>query len=564
MIAWNWLFVTVLALVQQGLCSGGDICYLVGSKSAVVNDQLYFFAGNYSTVSDGAASLYSIELSDQFPAQRAIPQSALSTHSIDSDASVAYNSAMLTRSANSGNVNGAIWNIGDVIYVFGGGFETPNNLVGAYNTSTGEWKDVTVAGGDFNFGNRFSTQFATAPGANLGFVYGGSTPYMTGMIRFDASDPNQLSWTNETLTSGSNGIELPNISGGTLVYIPAGKEGMLISFGGRNATAGLTSKGWHIESDWLIIYVYDISSHTWWMQKASGVPPKNRLSFCTAVTTSPDGGAFHITTYGGWSLEDSRSYEDVYVLTIPSFKWINVTDVSNKTNTEWVNSTIGRDTMSGACQTYKGSQAIVLGGEIRSGAYSVSKRKCSPVFEPVRVLDLSSYIWRSDLSTTSSYEVPAVIFAEIGGNASGGATITTPSAGFADSTLASLLQQRAATNISTSFSSSLSDQNTSHVNSGAIAGGVVGGVAGLALIAGAAWLLFRSRRSQKHSVDSKGPLSPHDNVGAQELESQNMYEAPMHGETETAELDGANVLELSGLLPSVERSPIQNIGLTRI
>jgi hypothetical protein len=185
----------------------------------------------------------------------------------------------------------------------------------------------------------------------------------------------------------------------------------------EKATAGFSPySGWPYEADWLTIYVYDIASHTWWMQEASGTPPTNRDSFCTAVTVSPDGGAFHITTYGGWSLQDERSYEDVHILTIPSFTWINATELSSQTNKQQqVNSTIGRDALTGACQTYRDSQMIVLGGEIRAGSFSITDGACSNIFEPVRVLDLSTYKWQTELNTNSTYEVPMVIYNEIGG-----------------------------------------------------------------------------------------------------------------------------------------------------
>lgn len=184
-----------------------------------------------SILTRSAASLYSIDLDDQFPAERAIPQTLLHNETIDSEISVAYDRSL--RQSN-GDANGAIWTLNDALYVFGGGYETPRNTVSVYNVTTGKWKDMTVSGGDFNFGNRTSPQFATAPDSNLGFIYGGSTPYMPGMIRFDASDPDNLSWTNETLNSGSKGAEVPNLNAGVMVYIPAGKEGMLISFGGGN------------------------------------------------------------------------------------------------------------------------------------------------------------------------------------------------------------------------------------------------------------------------------------------------------------------------------------------
>lgn len=185
----------------------------------------------------------------------------------------------------------------------------------------------------------------------------------------------------------------------------------------EQVTEGISpDSGWPYDADWSTIYVYDIASHTWWVQEASGNPPANRGAFCSAVTVSPDGGAFHITTYGGWSLANQRSYEDVYILTIPSFTWIDATELSNQSNQEeQVNSTVGRDALGGACQAYRGSQMIVLGGEIRAGAYSLTNGACSNVFEPVRVLDLSTYKWQTELDTNSSYEVPAVIYDKIGG-----------------------------------------------------------------------------------------------------------------------------------------------------
>lgn len=152
------------------------------------------------------------------------------------------------------------------------------------------------------------------------------------------------------------------------------------------------------------------------MQEASGHPPTQRDQFCAVVTESPDRSAFHITTYGGWSLYDERAYEDVNILTIPSFQWIDATELSNKTNLEQqVNSTIGRSELSSSCQAYRGSQMLVLGGNIHSGAYSFTDGACSNAFSPTRVLDLSTYEWKSSLNTSSTYQVPQIIYNKIGG-----------------------------------------------------------------------------------------------------------------------------------------------------
>ena len=338
----------------------------------------------------------------------------MNTTIIDSGATAARSRAS---KPNNGDANGALWHTDDTIYVMGGGFTTPTNKISSYNITSGKWKEVTVDGGNFNFGNRTSAQSVSVPGSKLGFIYGGISPYMGGMIRFDASDPSNLSWANETLGDGSKGDPVPNLDSGGLVYVPVGKEGMLISFGGSNVTEGINPDwGWPYDADWNVIYVYDIASHTWWTQPASGSPPTHRGSFCTAVTASPDDGAFHITVYGGWSLNFGRSYEEVSILSIPSFTWIDATSVSAKTNSEQqVNSTIGRDSLTGACQTYRGSQMIVVGGNIRAGAYVLTNGACSNVFEPLRVLDLSSYQWRTQLDLSANYVVPSVIYNKIGG-----------------------------------------------------------------------------------------------------------------------------------------------------
>lgn len=58
---------------------------------------------------------------------------------------------------------------------------------------------------------------------------------------------------------------------------------------------------------------------------------------------------------------------------------------------------------------------IDLGGDIRSGAYSLTNGACSEVFEPVRVLDLSTYAWQTSLNLTATYSVPPLVYNVIGG-----------------------------------------------------------------------------------------------------------------------------------------------------
>ncbi|RDA87235.1 hypothetical protein CP532_2525 [Ophiocordyceps camponoti-leonardi (nom. inval.)] len=494
-----------LSLCGFGFGTLGDVCYIVSAKTALLNDRLYFMGGKYSIVSLGGhtisptPSLYSLLVGNDFPVERPIPQSLLENTTIKhrSASSLAHTSASAEDSL-------VLWNTDDTLYAFGSGGRRRRSQVAAYSVKTRTWKDVRVAGGAFNFGRRSNAQYVSVPGSDLHFVYGGTSPYMGGMIRFDSKS---LSWTNETLGRGSYGVPVPGLEGGVLAYIPAGKEGMLISFGGRNVTAGDGT-----DADWHIIYVYDIASHTWWAQRATGKPPPlGRAHFCTSVVAAPDNGAFHITTYGGWSRRNGRAYEDLHILSIPSFTWIDASGLSDRSNAEQqVNSTIGRDKLGGSCQTWNGRQMIVLGGEIRSGALPLTEGSCSDDFEPVRVLDLSTYEWQWELpASKDSYQVPSIIYQKIGGGASGGATVTTPKRGFADPTLSSLLQLRVPTGAGGSASRHPSTgwggdgSNGKSAGAGAIAGAVAGGVGGVAAIAGLTWFLMRNKRKKKEENEGE-------------------------------------------------------------
>jgi hypothetical protein len=152
------------------------------------------------------------------------------------------------------------------------------------------------------------------------------------------------------------------------------------------------------------------------MQPASGESPsETRSYFGTAVTMSPDGAAFHITTYGGWGLYEQRAYEDVYILSLPSFVWINATSTTYRTNLEQrANWQLGRRAIYGSTQTYRGSQMIVLGGQIYDGNSNVALT-CGTSIPAVRVLDLSTYEWRINLDPKSAYAVPPIIYNRIGG-----------------------------------------------------------------------------------------------------------------------------------------------------
>ncbi|OQE23322.1 hypothetical protein PENFLA_c011G01095 [Penicillium flavigenum] len=95
--------------------------------------------------------------------------------------------------------------------------------------------------------------------------------------------------------------------------------------------------------------------------------------------------------------------------------------------------------------------------------------------------------------------------------------------------------------IATSTSSNNGNTGTSQPNVGAIAGGVVGGIAGVVILIGLAWCLFRRRKKQEYPQDNQSIQPPP--VPVSELSDSNRI----------TELSGQSISELP--VPSDRKSP---------
>ena len=109
------------------------------------------------------------------------------------------------------------------------GYAAPNNsTVPSFNATTQTWKNASVSGGSFNIVDRAGAVSATTSTSGLGlsFIAGGSyTNIPPGMMLFNASDPNNLTWAIQT-------HETPHFDLGTMQYARFGYKGVLIAFGG--------------------------------------------------------------------------------------------------------------------------------------------------------------------------------------------------------------------------------------------------------------------------------------------------------------------------------------------
>ena len=120
------------------------------------------------------------------------------------------------------------------------------NTLESFNTTSQTWSNVPVIDADHSISNvtynpigaHLSSSVTTSTsGLSLGFSIGGNyTEAPTGMIVLNASNPDSLSWTNET-----NGT--PILSGGEMQYARYGEKGVLIAFGGYNAVCSTLEPG---------------------------------------------------------------------------------------------------------------------------------------------------------------------------------------------------------------------------------------------------------------------------------------------------------------------------------
>ncbi len=151
------------------------------------------------------------------------------------------------------------------------------------------------------------------------------------------------------------------------------------------------------------ISVYDIRSSAWYGMNATGDVPTPRRRFCAGVSAAPDQSSFQVTIYGGRTLSDDTETDEIYVLDIPSFRWIKVSQNEDPA--------AGR--FNHACATHNDAQMVVIGG---SGPPTgeVQDGPCDSDYPLIRVLDTATYTWKSDFDPTATYSVPEAMFSLIG------------------------------------------------------------------------------------------------------------------------------------------------------
>lgn len=251
------------------------------------------------------------------------------------------------------------------------------------------------------------------------------------------------------------------------------------------------------------VTIYDVaaaygsdSASGWYTQQTSGIAPEPRVDFCVVLATAPDNSSQNIFLYGGWDPTINQPYDQIWVLSLPSFTWIQI-----------YNGTSPR--FGHTCHATGNRQFITVGGLDQSNVTD----SCDWEYKSVAVYDMTDEDpgWGSIyFADKPPFQVPSKIYSVVGGNADGKATNLTPSNGWSSAGLAKIMtgttNQTApatipspATSPSPSPSSGSEHHSSSHLSGGAIAGFVIGSVAGAIIIA--ALLCFLRPRGRKPPED---------------------------------------------------------------
>ncbi|KAH7391537.1 hypothetical protein BKA64DRAFT_107644 [Cadophora sp. MPI-SDFR-AT-0126] len=254
----------------------------------------------------------------------------------------------------------------------------------------------------------------------------------TTLIEINMAKQGGETWKNSTLPTTVPGRANPEI-----VWVPVSEKGILVAIGGvifpsyanvnqtNNASATAQSEA---QSPLFMstVSVYDIAKDTWYEQETTDAPGQLSQG-CTVVASAQDGSSHNIYWYGGFDgLHPAAAFSDaVYVLSIPSFKWVKVSD-----------GTTSHARAGHRCTKPYPDQMLVVGGYSSLSGIDLTCVEGGII----QIYNLSSNEWIQtyDPKTWSNYTVSPTLQAAIGGAATGSATQTTPSGGFQNSSLANV------------------------------------------------------------------------------------------------------------------------------
>ncbi|KAI9708296.1 MAG: hypothetical protein M1820_004000 [Bogoriella megaspora] len=554
-------------LLEKRQDDPSDVCTRFSHQTAIVNGTLFVYGGRNTTQSGTTGQwdnyFYSIDLTTDWQATTASQTPLPGAPGLPAVA------------------NAYLWSSFDSIFLYGGEHSNYTSdrpgpcVLWEYNIASSSWsqhKNPTTSAGDNAAPGGQPVQCAaegagvTATQLGRGWFFGGHLDqwttqgwtylndrvYLKSLLEytFPGFSNNGVQSLAGGQTAGSDGVYRNITEGGIqdeagfteradgiLVFVPGfGQEGILLGLAGGTATTYTQMN---------VIDVYDIATSTWYKQSTNGTSPGFRVNPCAVVAAAPDGSSYNMYMYGGQNLIPAghqTQYNDTWILTLPSFTWIEV-------NTD--GQTLPPSRAGHTCNVWD-AQMIVVGGYVgeelscdspgiynfdmsnlkwvnsftalSSGTSENSNPEVNPGTsngqnnpfnqQPAQIGSSNT----SGLQGSYGYKVPEAVISVIGGDPNGRATITAPAQSATSGPLATgkpityTVSGPGGITTETALPGPGSS-NDSGPNIGAIVAGVVAGVLFIAVcyLAFIAWLyrrqlqLYRNHVAAVQRASTQGP-----------------------------------------------------------
>ncbi|KFA47531.1 hypothetical protein S40293_02131 [Stachybotrys chartarum IBT 40293] len=331
-----------------------------------------------------------------------------------------------------------------------------------------------------------SSAYSNANGA--GFAFGGLSTRATSLEpRGNLVGYAVFNFTTREWTRESNG---PYSSDGTLYGATAtfapifGSNGLIFVLGGQSGFRDYDQEYVTFQR----VHFLDPATREWQFQVTTGEAPSGRFYHCSVGVASTS-GTFEIFVFGGSNSNERTEYSDLYVLSLPGFRWTRVSGLNTSARAEHVCAVVGKRqfiSWGGLNATYETSiydspDSFPQGIGIFDMTALEWRDEYNPSTEPYR-LHLSIQAWYDqsgpDTVNWSSDEVRQLFLSEAlddGGNSSGDDNQPTGD----------------------QPPGNQSDPGLSSGDIASIVGGVIGAVIGTALIQLGIWFYCRRRKATR-------------------------------------------------------------------
>jgi hypothetical protein len=176
-----------------------------------------------------------------------------------------------------------------------------------------------------------------------------------------------------------------------------GPQGILVTWGGDQVTRGADR---FVASD--VVQLFDPATGTWYEQPTTGNIPNGRKEFCFSGAAS-NNQTYEIFMYAGWGGNlgaRALPYDEVYVLSLPSFNWFKADYLAENPRHGLT------------CNHIGGGQIVTIGGlnTTQNGPdnlYQDVFNTQDQFTQGLSVFDLNTMTWRPNYSAAQREYAPS-------------------------------------------------------------------------------------------------------------------------------------------------------------